>query len=51
MEFGVAYHLGGRASRADFVAGIGPAMEERGFDSIWTAEHAVSFDNPKSHYP
>ena len=51
MEFGVVFHLGGRASRADFVAGIGPALEERGFNSIWIAEHALAFDNPKSRYP
>jgi probable F420-dependent oxidoreductase len=30
---------------------LGPAAEERGFDSIWLAEHVVLFDEYGSRYP
>lgn len=26
-------------------------MEERGFHSLWVAEHVVLFDDPRSPYP
>jgi probable F420-dependent oxidoreductase len=35
----------------DTVLTMGRAAEERGFDSIWAAEHAVLFDEYESPYP
>jgi probable F420-dependent oxidoreductase len=33
------------------VHALGPAVEERGFESIWVAEHVVLFDEYASQYP
>ena len=35
----------------EFVSGLGPALEERGFESLWVAEHVVLFDDYDSKYP
>jgi probable F420-dependent oxidoreductase len=51
MKFGIFPKLGGAAATPDFVAGLGLAVEERGFSSIWSAEHVVLFDAPNSKYP
>jgi probable F420-dependent oxidoreductase len=51
MKFGIFPSLGGPAATPDFVAGLGPAIEERGFDSVWSAEHVVLFDAPNPEYP
>jgi probable F420-dependent oxidoreductase len=46
--------FGGRnhESVGDFVAGVGKALEERGFHSLWTGEHVVTFPkyDPASRY-
>lgn len=34
-----------------FVSELGPALETRGFDSVWVAEHVVLFDDYASQYP
>jgi probable F420-dependent oxidoreductase len=51
MELGVLFHLGGPCADPGFVAAIGPAMEERGFNTVWVTEHAVLFDETNSRYP
>ncbi len=35
----------------DTLRALGPACEERGFHSIWAAEHVVLFDEYQSRYP
>ena len=35
----------------DYLNTLGPAAEERGFHSIWVAEHVVLFDGYASRYP
>ena len=39
------------ATTPAFLRAVGPAAEERGFDSIWVAEHVVLFDDYASKYP
>ncbi len=51
MKFGIFPLLGGPAATPEFVAGLGPAIEERGFSSVWSAEHVVLFDRQSSKYP
>jgi probable F420-dependent oxidoreductase len=51
MQFGIFPMLGGAAASAEFVKGLGPAIEERGFHSVWSAEHVVLFDSQNSSYP
>ena len=34
-----------------FLRTLGPAVEERGFESIWVPEHVVMFDDYDSSYP
>lgn len=51
MKFGIFPMLGGPAASADFVRGLGPVIEERGFHSVWSAQHVVLFDNQNSAYP
>ena len=36
---------------ASYLRALGTAVEERGFDSIWVAEHVVLFDEYASRYP
>ena len=38
---------------AEYLAGVGQALEERGFSSVWIAEHVVTFKqfDPKYPYP
>jgi probable F420-dependent oxidoreductase len=35
----------------EFMKAVGPALEERGFESVWVAEHVVMFDDYESRYP
>jgi probable F420-dependent oxidoreductase len=51
MKFGIFPMLGGPAATAEFVRGLGPVIEERGFTSVWSAEHVVLFDSQNSSYP
>lgn len=51
MKFGIFPLLGGSAATPEFVGGLGPAVEERGFHSLWSAEHVVLFDDQNSIYP
>lgn len=45
--------IGGRAASAEYVRTLGVALEDRGFESIWLAEHNVLFghDAYGSRYP
>ncbi len=51
MDVGVFVPLGNGNARPDLVRALGPAVEERGFESIWVAEHVVLFDDYASQYP
>jgi probable F420-dependent oxidoreductase len=51
MKFGVFAPLAGPFATGEYLNLLGPAVEERGFDSLWTAEHVVLFDQYASSYP
>ena len=51
MHIGAFVPIGSLNANADFVKALGPALEERGFESVWVAEHVVLFDNYESRYP
>jgi len=53
MKFGVQTLCFGETvgEQAEFIVGTGKALEDRGFNTIWTAEHVVSFPNYESDYP
>jgi probable F420-dependent oxidoreductase len=35
----------------ELVDALGPALEQRGFESVWVSEHVVLFDKQQSRYP
>ena len=51
MKFGIFAPLANPFATPDYLQALGAAVEERGFDSIWVAEHVVLFDEYKSQYP
>ncbi|NKQ58042.1 LLM class F420-dependent oxidoreductase [Amycolatopsis sp. K13G38] len=53
MKIGAMVPLGGKNVSASYVRTLGPALEERGFESLWLAEHNVLFDHDsyESRYP
>jgi probable F420-dependent oxidoreductase len=51
MDVGVFVPIGNGNANSDLVRAVGPAVEERGFESIWVAEHVVLFDEYDSAYP
>src|SRR3954453_3039735 len=51
MKVGVFVPIGTLNANADFVRTLGTALEERGFESVWVAEHIVLFDEYESQYP
>jgi probable F420-dependent oxidoreductase len=51
VKIGAFIPLGTLNANPDFVGAVGPALEERGFESIWLAEHVVLFDEYASQYP
>jgi probable F420-dependent oxidoreductase len=51
MEIGVFAPLSNPFATPDYLRALGPACEERGFRSIWVAEHVVLFDEYASRYP
>lgn len=51
MEIGVLLALAYGAGRPEFLDVLGPALEERGVESLWVAEHVVLFDSYESPYP
>jgi probable F420-dependent oxidoreductase len=51
MKFGIFAPLANPFATGDYLQALGSAAEERGFDSIWVAEHVVLFDEYASQYP
>jgi probable F420-dependent oxidoreductase len=51
MQVGAFVPIGTLNANPDFVSMLGPALEERGFESLWVAEHVVLFDDYDSKYP
>jgi probable F420-dependent oxidoreductase len=51
MDIGLFLPLTALNANAEFLRLLGPAAEERGFESIWAAEHVVLFDDYESRYP
>jgi probable F420-dependent oxidoreductase len=51
MQIGLFVPLGNGNASAEILRGLGRGAEERGFESIWVAEHVVMFDDYESQYP
>src|SRR4051794_36102712 len=51
MKIGAFVPLGSLNANPTFTKALGPALEERGFESVWVAEHVVLFDDYESSYP
>ncbi len=51
MKLGLFAPAGNPFATPDYLHLLGEASEERGFDSIWVAEHVVLFDDYASKYP
>jgi probable F420-dependent oxidoreductase len=51
MHVGLFAPLANPWGTADYLATLASAAEERGFHSIWVAEHVVLFDEYASRYP
>lgn len=51
MKIGVFAPLANPSATRSYVQELGRAVEERGFHSIWVAEHVVLFDDYESVYP
>jgi probable F420-dependent oxidoreductase len=51
MDIGLFAPLGNGNASAEILRSLGREAEERGFESIWVAEHVVLFDDYESRYP
>lgn len=51
MKIGVFAPLAAANADPEFLRAVGQAVEERGFESVWAAEHVVLFDDYDSRYP
>lgn len=51
MKIGLFLPLNGVNGTGEFLEILGPAAEERGYHSLWAAEHVVLFDDYASRYP
>jgi probable F420-dependent oxidoreductase len=51
MKIGAFVPLGTANVNPEMITTVGPALEERGFESVWVAEHVVMFDDYESRYP
>ena len=51
MKIGAFVPLGTANVSPELMTTVGPALEERGFESVWVAEHVVMFDDYESKYP
>lgn len=51
MKIGMFAPLANPYATPELLHALGPAAEERGFHSIWAAEHVVLFDAYASRYP
>ena len=51
MKVGLFVPLGNGNASAELLRTLGGEAEDRGFESIWVAEHVVMFDEYESQYP
>lgn len=51
MKVGAFVPVGTLNVNPEFASSVGPVLEERGFESVWVAEHIVLFDEYESKYP
>jgi probable F420-dependent oxidoreductase len=51
VDIGLFIPLSTMNATPAFLRAVGPAVEERGFESIWVPEHVVLFDDYASSYP
>ena len=51
MDVGVFVPLGNGNASPEILRAVGPAVESRGFESIWVPEHVVLFQDYESSYP
>src|SRR3954447_1145855 len=51
MKVGAFVPIGTLNANPEFAGAVGPTLEERGFESLWVAEHVVLFDDYDSEYP
>jgi probable F420-dependent oxidoreductase len=51
MDIGLFAPLGNGNASAEILRTLGREAEDRGFESIWVAEHVVLFDDYDSQYP
>jgi probable F420-dependent oxidoreductase len=51
MKIGVFVPVAAANADPEFLRTVGQAVEERGFESVWAAEHVVLFDDYASRYP
>ena len=51
MKIGAFVPLSSFNATAQFLRTLGPALDERGFESVWVPEHVVLFDEYESRYP
>lgn len=51
MKIGAFVPLSGINAQPRLLRRLGPALEERGFESVWVPEHVVLFDEYDSAYP
>jgi probable F420-dependent oxidoreductase len=51
MDVGVFVPLGNGNANPQLLRALGPAIEDRGFESVWVPEHVVLFDEYESSYP
>jgi probable F420-dependent oxidoreductase len=51
MDIGLFAPLGNGNASAEVLRALGREAEDRGFESIWVAEHVVLFDDYESLYP
>lgn len=51
MEVGIFVPVGTGNATPTLLRALGPAIEERGFESVWVPEHVVLFDDYESSYP
>jgi alkanesulfonate monooxygenase SsuD/methylene tetrahydromethanopterin reductase-like flavin-dependent oxidoreductase (luciferase family) len=51
MKVGVFAPFAAVNADPEFLRAVGQSVEERGFESVWVAEHVVLFDDYDSRYP
>ena len=51
MKFGLFAAVGAPPATPDGLAELGRQAEERGYESLWLAEHVVFFDDYSHEYP